>query len=110
MRRFLYVFLSGRAIPFRRGESGAAVAKLPHIDFQAGPYRACDFYVFTHRCVAGRPSIVLNSANYHREVLNNHSGSRYRQRLSIKQVAGGRCLFRSARSSSADYQMVRLAV
>ncbi len=75
-------------------------------------YHNIDFQGWPLSCVISTslfPLVMAGTTQYraefcellHREVLNNHSGRRYRQRLSDRWWSwAGRCLFRSARSSS----------
>ncbi len=108
-----YTFLYLTRDTFRRGRIWRCCCKITTISiFRAGPI-VRDFYVFIPtRLWPGRPSIVLNSANYftgspeqpfwHGDIANAY------------RIAGGhgRGAVYSARRDRrrADYQMVRLAV
>lgn len=94
MRRF-YTFLYLTRDTFSPWENLALLLQNYHnIDFQGLAPIVRDFYVFIPTWLwPGRPSIVLNSANYFTEVLNNHSGLAISPTLIGSLVVMGGALF-----------------
>ena len=103
------------ATPSRHGRILALLLQnYDNIDFQGLAPIVRDFYVFIPSWLwPGRPSMVLNSANYFTwEVLNNHSGLAISPTLIGSLVVMGGALFIPTRGDCGwtDHQMVRLAV
>ena len=75
-----YTFLYLTRDTFSPWENGIAAAKLRQNRIQGLAPIVRDFYVFIPTWLwPDRPGIVLNTANYFTEVLNNHSGRRFPQ-------------------------------
>ncbi len=97
-----YTFLYLTRDTFSPWENLALLLQNYHnIDFQGWPLSCVISTSLFPRLWPGRPSIVLNSANYFTGSPEQPFWRRYRQRLLDRWWSwAGRCLFRSARSSS----------
>ena len=92
---YTFLYLTSRHL-LAMGESGVAVAELrQHRHLRGLAPIVRDFYVFIPSWLwPGRPSMVLNSANYFTwEVLNNHSGLAISPTLIGSLVVMGGALF-----------------